>query len=60
LRSCYLNENYKGGQTYFKDGTIFSPKTGRMLFFDGKYYFHGVKEILSNDRYVLVIWYKKK
>ena len=30
------------------------------LFFDGKYYLHGVKEVLSNDRYVLAIWYKSK
>jgi len=57
---CYLNEGYKGGQTYFKDKTLFSPKTGRILFFDGKHYLHGVKKVLSNDRYVLAIWYKKK
>lgn len=57
---CYLNDDYEGGQTYFKDGTIFSPKTGRAVFFDGKYYLHGVKEVLSNDRYVLAIWYKSK
>jgi hypothetical protein len=57
---CYLNDGFKGGQTYFEDGTIFSPKTGRALFFDGKYYLHGVKEVLSKDRYVLAIWYKSK
>jgi hypothetical protein len=55
---CYLNDNYQGGQTYFKDGTIFSPITGRILFFDGKYYLHGVKKIISGNRYVLAIWYK--
>jgi hypothetical protein len=57
---CYLNENFEGGQTYFKEGTLFMPKTGRALFFDGNYYFHGVKEILSKERYVLALWYKNK
>ena len=57
---CYLNDDFKGGQTYFEDNTIFTPKTGRILFFDGKYYFHGVKKILSKNRYVLAIWYKVK
>jgi len=57
---CYLNEDFEGGQTYFEEGTLFKPKTGRALFFDGNYYFHGVKEILSKERYVLALWYKKK
>lgn len=55
---CYLNDDFEGGQTYFEEGTLFKPKTGRALFFDGNYYFHGVKEILSNERYVLALWYK--
>jgi hypothetical protein len=55
---CYLNDNYEGGQTYFEDGTIFTPITGRILFFDGKHYLHGVKKIISGNRYVLAIWYK--
>ena len=57
---CYLNNDYEGGQTYFEDGTIFSPLTGRMLFFDGKHYLHGVKKIISGNRYVLAIWYKNE
>lgn len=57
---CYLNEDFEGGQTYFQEGTLFKPKTGRALFFDGNYYFHGVKEILSKERYILALWYKKR
>jgi hypothetical protein len=57
---CYLNNNYEGGQTYFEDGTIFTPLIGRMLFFDGKYYLHGVKKVISGNRYVLAIWYKNE
>jgi hypothetical protein len=48
---CYLNDNYEGGQTYFEDGTIFTPITGRVLL-------HGVKKIISGNRYVLATWYK--
>ena len=55
---CYLNDNYKEGQTYFKDGTIINPKKSRILFFDGKYYFHGVKKIEKGIRYTLAAWYK--
>lgn len=54
----YLNEDFKGGQTYFKDGTIVTPKTNRTIFFDGKKHPHGVKEIINGDRYTLAIWYK--
>lgn len=57
---CYLNDDFVGGETYFKDGTVFKPKKNRILFFDGNYYFHGVKKITSKNRYVLAIWYKKK
>lgn len=56
---CYLNDNFTGGETYFKDGTIFSAKKGRILFFDGNHFLHGVKKIESGDRYTLAIWYKK-
>jgi len=57
---CYLNDGYKGGQTYFEDGTQFAPKSGRTVFFDGKYYKHGVKKITSKTRYVASAWYKIK
>jgi len=54
----YLNDDFEGGQTYFKEGTIFKPKKGRALFFDGKYYTHGVKEVKNKTRYVVAAWYK--
>ena len=55
----YLNDNYTGGQTYYEDGTIFKPKKGRGLFFDGQYHKHGVKPVNENTRYVVAAWYKK-
>lgn len=55
----YLNENYSGGETYFKDGTIIKPKTGRTLIFDGMHYVHGVKTIKKGTRYTLPVWYKR-
>jgi len=55
----YLNDNFEGGETYYKDGTIIKPILGRSLFFDGNYYKHGVKKVKKNTRYVLATWYKK-
>ena len=54
----YLNDNYTGGQTYYEDGTIFKPKKGRGLFFNGQYHKHGVKPVDKNIRYVVASWYK--
>ena len=55
----YLNSNYNGGQTYFEEGTIFKPRIGRAIFFDGHYYKHGVTLVNNNTRYVVAAWYKK-
>jgi|TARA_R100000482_G_C5010487_1_gene95435 hypothetical protein len=55
----YLNDNFEGGQTYFEEGTMFKPKKGRGLFFDGQYYKHGVTPVKKQIRYVVATWYKK-
>jgi hypothetical protein len=54
---CYLNDDYEGGQTYFENDIIFKPKQGRVIFFDGNYYHHGVKKIEKGTRYTLAAWY---
>lgn len=54
----YLNDDYVGGETYFKDTFEVIPKIGKTLFFDGQYYTHGVNKIQSNTRYTLASWYK--
>ena len=56
----YLNSDFEGGHTYFEDGTSIAPKTGRIIFFDGNYYYHGVSSINNKDRYTLAAWYKKQ
>ena len=56
----YLNDDFEGGQTYYEEGTIFKPKKGRGLFFDGQYYKHGVTEVKNNTRYVVAAWYKTR
>ena len=55
----YLNNDYKGGHTYFEDGTNFAPLTGRIIFFDGNYYRHGVSPVEKKDRYTLAAWFKR-
>ena len=54
----YLNDNFTGGQTYFEKDITFIPKRGRSIFFDGKYYKHGVTPVEKNVRYVVAVWYK--
>lgn len=56
----YLNCDYRGGETYFSDGTTVAPLVGRTVFFDGKKYLHGVKTINHGQRISLPIWYKLK
>ena len=56
----YLNDNFIGGETYFTDGIIFTPRQGRLILFDGQYYEHGVHEVQTHERYVVAAWYKKE
>ena len=55
----YLNNNYKGGQTFFEEGLVITPLKGRALFFNGIYYKHGVMPVEKGPRYTLATWYKK-
>ena len=54
----YLNDDFKGGETLFVDGTVISPYPGKTIFFDGQWFEHGVSTILKNTRYTLACWYK--
>jgi hypothetical protein len=53
----YLNDDYQGGHTHFKDDMQVIPKVGRTVFFDGVHYLHGVTPVTSGTRYTLPIWY---
>jgi|7_EtaG_2_1085326.scaffolds.fasta_scaffold116076_2 predicted 2-oxoglutarate/Fe(II)-dependent dioxygenase YbiX len=54
----YLNDNYGGGQTKFKEGLI-EPKVGRLAIFSNFSYLHSVTKVQRNDRYTLAGWYTK-
>lgn len=56
----YLNDDYDGGHTYFGEDdkeTIFTSKKGRIVFFDGQHFLHGVKPISNGNRYTVASWY---
>ena len=55
----YLNNDFKGGYTWFKDTTHIAPVVGRAIFFDGTKYPHGVSIIDEGIRYTIAIWFKK-
>ena len=56
----YLNDNFKGGNTIFFDGTEIAPYSGKTIFFNGQLFQHGVSTILQNTRYTIACWYKDK
>jgi len=53
----YLNDDYEGGETYFENDVVVKPKKGKVVFFDGKKYKHGVSKITQGNRYVCAFWY---
>jgi hypothetical protein len=57
----YLNDNFKGGETYFpKLDHIIKPKTGKLTFFpSGSTHIHGVKKIIEGNRFTLATWFTK-
>jgi len=54
----YLNDNYTGGETFIEDMNV-TPKQGRVAFFHGMQYVHGVRLITEGTRYTIPSWYNK-
>ena len=56
----YLNDVEEGGETYFVHFDIgVSPKAGSLLMFPAEYpYTHVAKPAISNDKFVVVTWFK--
>lgn len=54
----YLNDNYTGGHTYFKDLEIdVVPKQGKLIVYpSSENYAHGVSKV-EGDRYTLSMWF---
>ena len=66
--SCilYLNDDYEGGETYFKKSRIslnqksISPKKGSILLFPSdKKHLHGVNKVKEGERYTLASWWTR-
>ena len=55
----YLNDNYKGGETMFRDQNVkIYPETGKLLMFPAGYdYTHGVCEVTEGKRYTIALWF---
>ena len=55
----YLNDGYRGGETFIVNDMQFVPKARRTVWYDGKAYEHGVREVYGGeDRYTLTIWWQ--
>lgn len=55
----YLNDDYEGGEIYFSDYNLeIKPLPGELIFFPGtQHYMHGVREVLSGNRYALMTFF---
>ena len=60
----YLNDDYKGGELFFKEENKIQKYKLKalscMIFPSGKEFAHGVKEILKGKRYTIPSWYVLK
>ena len=54
----WLNDDFEFGQLTFKDGTMFEPKTGRAIWYDGIHYWHRVRQVKNGTRWALASWYR--
>ena len=57
----YLNDDFDGGETYFRNSSYqIKPKTGKLVFFSsGSEHVHGVKKITRGKRYTLATWFTR-
>lgn len=54
----FLNDDYEGGELYFRDESIIKPRVGRAVFFDGNFYEHGVNKVSKKIRWQLTSFYE--
>ena len=54
---CYLNDDFRGGETIVMD-TASYPKKGKLVVFNSKRLMHGVGRVDGN-RYTLISWWKE-
>jgi len=52
----YLNDDFEGGYTGFKDFEV-QPKAGKLLIFSNSQHKHHVTKVIDNYRYALSFWY---
>lgn len=55
----YLNEDFKGGETYFpdQDNYVHKPVAREGLLFQGLYHKHGVYPVRRNSRHTISMWF---
>ena len=54
---CYLNDDFRGGETIVMDTAAY-PKKGKLVVFNSKRLMHGVGRVDGN-RYTLISWWKE-
>jgi hypothetical protein len=57
--SIYLNDDFKGGRFFTKNGIKIKPKVGLLTFFNGTTVWHGVEHVQGKDRKALIFFWAK-
>ena len=58
--SIYLNDDFKGGRFFTKNGIKIKPKVGLLTFFNGTTIWHGVEPVQDKDRKTLIFFWAEK
>ena len=53
----YLNDDFKGGETYVPQGETYKPEACSGLLFQGIYISHGVNKVRRNSRHTISFWF---
>lgn len=53
----YLNDDFRGGETYVPNGETYKPEACSGLLFQGIYIPHGVSKVRRNSRHTVSFWF---
>ena len=53
----YLNDDFKGGEFFTRNGIKLKPQAGMLTLFDGSKVSHGLKKVKNKDRKTMIFWW---
>ena len=56
----YLNDDFKGGEFFTRNGIKLKPQAGMLTLFDGSKVSHGLKKVKNKDRKTIIFWWANR